>query len=160
MLRAMRWLVALPAGLIAALLVMFPVHWGVVLLYATSRNDPDAMIQRTKPSGEIDTCGFITCFVSAESLERAVQAFVVPFVTLLVVGRIVPSRQFKAVFALFVAYLLVLGAILMKSATSGAYAGWGWLEFAAVIALGVTGAASALFWKFRDWRDSGFPGSP
>ena len=142
--RILRWIFALPAGLIAAGLLMFPIHWMIVLFYYFAGRNPDAMIQKIGPDGLARSCNFITCFVPVESLERIVQAFVVPFITLLTVGRIVPSRKFEAVFALFVVYLLILGALFTRSASTGAYSGWGWLELAAAVLFGITGSILAL----------------
>ena len=151
---AFRWVVALPAGLLAAAAIMFPVHWVIIYVYSWSGTNPDSMIQRVGADGENEGCNFVTCFVPAESTERIVQAFVIPFVTLQIVARIVPSHAFHAVFLLFVVYLLVLGGVMVTGATNGAYSGWRWLELAAAVLLGVTGALSALYGQFQNWRDA------
>ncbi|MFH1140884.1 MAG: hypothetical protein V1724_04275 [Chloroflexota bacterium] len=153
---ALRWVIALPAGLVAALLLMFPVHWAILLVYYFSGSNADSMITTVSPAGEEKGCGLmgLTCFVSMESMERLAQAFVVPFVTLTVVGKVVPSHKFYAVAALFVIYLLVFGGFITLALTNGAYSGWGWLELAAVLALGVSGSVGAVYGQFQDWKES------
>ena len=151
---AIRWFIALPAGLLAAAAIMFPVHWVIMYFYSWSGTNPDAIIQSVGADGEYRGCNFVTCLVPAESLERIIQAFVMPYVTMLVIARIVPSHKFYAVFSFFVVYLLVLGGVTVRGSTNGAYTGWGWLELAAVVALGVTGALSVLYGQFQTWRDA------
>lgn len=153
---AVRWVIALPAGLVAALLVMFPVHWGIMLFYYFSGSNPDSMIQKVGADGEEIGCGFfgLTCVVPPESLERIAQAFVTPYVTISVVARIAPSHKFYAVAALFIVYLLYFGGMITLALTNGAYSGWGWLELAAVLAVGVSGSVGAVYGQFQGWKES------
>ena len=116
---------------------------------------------------EVRGCGLmgLTCLVSAESLERVAQAFVTPFITLTVVARLVPTQKFYAVGALCVLYLVVLGATMGLAAVTGGgpivgrvgfegYSGWRWLEFVAVIAVGVSGAVVPFYRQLQTWRDT------
>ena len=161
----LRWVVAIPAGLGAAILVMFPVHWGILLLYFFVGSDPDAFVTVVGDDGEVRGCGLmgLTCYVSPDTLERLAQTFVAPFVTLTVVGRVVPSQRFYAVGVLFVIYLIFFGAVMGMSAFASGeplygrigfagYSGWGWLEFVAALVLGVSGAVASLTGPFQDWR--------
>lgn len=159
-----RWIVALPAGLVSALLVMFPVHWAIMIIYAGGGN-PDSMISVVDADGVERGCNLLTCAVSAESLERMAQAFVTPFVTLTVVARIVPSHRFQALAVLFVLYLVFfIGVLGLSVATGGGplvgrvgfegYSGWRWLEFVAVVAIGISGAVAPFYRQLQTWRDT------
>ena len=164
---ALRWVIAVPAGLAASVLVMFPVHWGILLLYSLTGSSPETLVTFVGDDGEVRGCGLmgLTCLVSAESLERVAQAFVTPFVTLTVVARLVPTQKFYAVAALCVLYLVVFGAIMGLAVVTGGgpmvgrvgfegYSGWRWLEFVAVVAIGISGAVAPFYRQLQTWRDT------
>ena len=59
----LRWAAVLPSGLLAAFFVMFPLHWGILLIYAVG-GSPDGMVtQIDEVTGEVRGCAFmgLTC---------------------------------------------------------------------------------------------------
>ena len=70
----LRWIFALPAGLITGFLVMFPVHWFLMFMYSIGGNP-------------------VTLFISIETTERLIQGFVIPAVTIYVFAIIVPNLK-------------------------------------------------------------------
>ncbi|MCL0055284.1 hypothetical protein M1N56_05360 [Dehalococcoidia bacterium] len=139
-----RWIIALPAGLIAAMLVMFPVHWALEILYSTSGETLGLVSGKVGPDGEVARCGLTTCFISIETLERMIQALIVPYVTLAVVAKVVPHLKFFVVTVLCALYVLGVFAYFSWLISGGGqrivgnteygYSGWEWIEAVVVIA--------------------------
>ena len=141
----LRWLFAIPIGLVASLLVMFPVHWGLIFFWFFT-GSADSMVSSIGEDGVERGCGLmgLTCFVPIESAERIAQAFVTPAVTLITVSWVFPSHRLYGVGVLAVVYLVLLGSIFTLAAASGGYVGWQWLEFVAALVLGPVGALVGL----------------
>ena len=67
-----RWAAVIPAGVLAALLVMFPIHWLIMIASA---------------SGD----SFIVALLSAEVVEQLAISFTSPFCVIYVGARVAPA---------------------------------------------------------------------
>ena len=71
-------------------------------------------------------------------------------------GRIAPKYKFRTAGLLMIVWIITIGAIFSQGATSGAYSEWEWVEFAAAIVLGISGALTALYVIYlhvgQDWH--------
>lgn len=98
----LRWIAALPGGLLAAILAMFPAHWLLMLLYyLKSLPSDDAFM--TKDGRPVPFFG-----IPFETMERSVMAALVPIVFILVGTWIVPSRKWTAAVALGVLWVILM----------------------------------------------------
>ena len=81
-----RWLAVAPGSVIAALLVLFPVHWGVLLIeYFGTEIDDDGMVIVTNPIAAIPP----------DTLEYLANGFITPFVVVAGAAYIAPNRKTK-----------------------------------------------------------------
>lgn len=124
-----RWIAVLPAGILAGILVHFPIHWAVLIIRSWGEEDDGFGLQNLPP----------------ETLERLAVAFFTPFTFIGVGAKVAPTLKLPTAAVLGLLWGILLGAILSYSASSGAYEGWGWLEFAAVSCLNVAGVVSAVY---------------
>jgi hypothetical protein len=114
--------VLLPAGLVAVVAVTFPIHWAVLLFKGLDQGD-----------------SFGLSNLPAAALERMGYAFFNPLTFIYVGTRVAPSYRIQTAVVLMVLWAMAIGAVLMYGATSGAYSGLAWAEFAAIGVLGVAG---------------------
>ena len=121
-----RWVAVLPGAVLAALIVMFPIHWVILLTYGIGGN-------------------IIVGFLGVDTAERLVVAFVTPFVIVRVGARISPSRRMETAIGLAVATALLLGAGYMFVFTSPTFAGWYSLHYGATPVLNLAGLAVGLY---------------
>lgn len=85
----LRWILVLPAAIVGAVLVAFPVHW---IVFATFRWGDDNIVQLSEEG--------------AGNVERVVTVFAVPLALILCGARVAPSRRFGV--AISLASLLVV----------------------------------------------------
>lgn len=126
-----RWIVALPAALLAVVLVSFPIHW--MIMIATAYN------------GGSDESGLSLWSLPPESLERCGQALFAPIAAILTLGHVAPSYRIYIAGIAAVAWALLIGVGLTVAAQSGNYVGAGWIEFVAIGILGAGGTLYALY---------------
>tara|TARA_Y100000817_G_C16846256_1_gene540149 strand:- start:1135 stop:1593 length:459 start_codon:yes stop_codon:yes gene_type:complete len=116
----LRWIFALPAGLITGFIVMFPVHWFLMFMYSIGGNPA-------------------TLFISIETTERLIQGFVIPAVTIYVFAQIVPNlKKISTLILGSTIYIFILinwillvfnnGFYCYSGNCIGPYSGLAWLE--------------------------------
>lgn len=130
----LRWLAVLPGGILAAVLVSFPVHWAVLLITSGSNEDESLGLSDLPP----------------ETLERLAVAFFVPLTLVTVGAKVAPTYKLYSAALLALLYAMGLGAALTYAGTSGNYEGSLWLEFAGVGLLGFVGVASAVYYVYQE----------
>ena len=132
----LRWVLFAPAGLLAGLLVLFPIHW--VVLLATS-------------GGSDDGSGLALSELPPETLERGATALLVPMTIIFVASQVAPTHKTYVAGVLAVGWALLLGVVLTVAAQSGSYQGSAdWAEFVAVVTLGVTGTLVGFFTAYQE----------
>ena len=123
----LRWLAVLPAGIFAAAVILFPVHWMVLLV----------------TSGEEE---FGLSSLPPETLERYVTAFATPASLIYFGSWVAPSYRLQT--SVFLAILLAagLGGIYVFSATTGGsyFSGWDWINFVIAIVLNFAGIVTGI----------------
>ena len=125
--KTMRWIAVFPAGLAAAVLVMFPIHWAIVM--ASFGETP-----------------FFLNLLSAETLERLVIAFTTPFLIIYVGTLTAPTHKRETGVALAITTALMMGGAYVLAFTGGPLlGGWGSLYFGATPVLNLAGIAIALY---------------
>jgi hypothetical protein len=134
----LRWVVALPAALVAVLAVSFPIHWAV-LIFSSSSKDGDG--------------GLSVWDLPPETLERLGQAFFAPLAFVYIGARVAPAFKLHTAGLLIILWAIGLGAALTYGAMIGAYEEWAWLEFAAVGVLGVAGVIAGGYSVYESQRD-------
>ena len=156
----LRWIAVLPGGVVAALLVTFPLHWAILLIYAIG-GSPDASITQVDEFGEERGCALmgLTCFVSAETLERLGMSFIVPYLIIFAGAWVAPSQRMIAGIAMAILVALGLGSVytFSFSAPQFGYSGWESLHYGATPALNLLAVGLALFTVWQKW---GTPESP
>lgn len=138
----LRWMVVIPAGFIAAVLVTFPIHWGIMIAYALTHFKPEDM---RNPLLEL---------LSAETVERLVIAFTTPFCAIYIGAWMAPTRRVETGIALAVVTALLLGGVYVLAFAGGPQfsGGWGSLYYGATPVLNLVGLATALYKVQRRWR--------
>jgi len=136
-LQVLRWLGIIPGAFLCTLLVMFPIHWVVMLiqLFGRSREGDFISIDGKNPLAAIPP----------EMLERFGYALFTPFVIIIVGAKIAPKFKFPTGIALAVLWGVLFGAAISLAISKGQYEGWGWLRFAITCVLGIAGVGLGLF---------------
>jgi hypothetical protein len=99
---ALRWILALPGGLLASILATFPAHWLLMLLYYL-KSLPSNDAFTTRDGRPVPFFG-----IPFETMERVVMAPLVPIVFILVGTWIVPARKWTAAVMLGVLWFLLI----------------------------------------------------
>ena len=122
-----RWIAIIPAGLAVAVLVMFPVHWLIVITAALGDNP-------------------FLGLLSAETAERLANAFTSPFFFIYIGARIAPTHRGVTSIVLAIIMALIMGGVYVLAFTGGPmFRGWSSLYFGATPVLNLLGIASALY---------------
>jgi hypothetical protein len=130
--KILRWIAVLPAGIFSALLVMFPIHWLIGLMYY----------------GEKPFLGLL----SADTLERLIIAFTTPFFAILAGAWTAPERRVETGVVLAIITALILGGTYVYTFIGGSqYSGWASLHFGATPLLNLVAIATALYTVRRNW---------
>src|SRR3990172_5889164 len=116
----LRWPAVLPAGILAVILVSFPVHWGVLIVTTSAGSDESIGIWDLPP----------------ETLERLGQAFFAPLAFVGFGAKTAPVYRLHTAGLLTILWAMALGAAMMYAGTRGGYSDWGWAEFSGVVVLG------------------------
>jgi hypothetical protein len=93
----MRWILVLPGSVVSAILVMFPIHWVVMLIQLFGKADDDAFVT-------IDGKTLLAA-IPPEILERFGYALFVPMVLIICGAEIAPRFKFQT--GIILAMLLV-----------------------------------------------------
>lgn len=121
-----RWFAVVPGGLLAALAIMFPVHWFLLLTWAMGP-------------------AFLVELLGVENAERLVVAFTTPFVFVRAGAAIAPFRKMETAVGLAVIAAIGFGAVYTLSFVSLTFAGWYTLYYGATPALNLAGLAAGLY---------------
>ena len=142
----LRWLAILPGGLLCALIVAFPIHWGVGLiqLFGMSSENSFVSIGDKIPLAAIPP----------EMLERFGYAFFTPLIMIVSGAHIAPRFKFQTGIALAVLWGIIFVAGMTFVISQGQYSGWGWLRFAITCVLGIAGVCLGLF-RVQRKKESG-----
>ncbi len=134
----LRWLAVLPAGILSAVLVSFPVHWAVLIITGFAGNDDSIGLGDLPP----------------ETLERLGIAFFVPLAFVMGGAKVAPTYRLQTAVVLIILLAMAFSASTTYVASNRDigfdYQGWGWLEFAAVVALWIAGVISAVYYIHQE----------
>lgn len=130
--KSLRWFAVLPTGLVAVVIIMFPMHW--LVLFGTTFFGDDIGIWMIEP----------------RTLERLAQGFVVTSGIIYFGAVMAPGHKFMTaiVLSVIVAVGLVAGYIWVLNDPKVAfdYSGLGWISLGALIVLQWTGIGAGLWW--------------
>ena len=132
-----RYIIAIPTGMITGLLMMFPVHW-LIMFFNWCKSGPEGFLV------ENDQCtrSFPWALINPETLERLAQGAVIPFAIIYVGSKIIPnpSRRipiFLAVITYGWVWMIYLGVLWIEKTPdfglTHVYSGWGWIEFVLLV---------------------------
>lgn len=131
-----RWLAMIPVGLVCALLALFPLHWGVLLLTGMSRDDG------TLGLGDI----------SPERLEAWGMGLLLPWVFVVIGAAVAPRFKPYTAGGLGILWVLTYAVgltwLLTYNETSGRgfrIERWDYLQIASVVVLNVVGSVGGFF---------------
>lgn len=127
-LEVLRWIAVLPAVLVCVVLVMFPIHWMVMLIHSNT-GENSHMLSAIPP----------------DILERFGYAFFTPLIMIYVGARVAPRFKFETGIALAILWGIFFGAAMMYAASRGLLEQYGWLRLTITIALGITGVIAGLY---------------
>ncbi len=128
----LRWIAVLPGGLLFAILVMFPIHWAVMLIQAFGR-DGDGLSLWTWLAK-----------MSPYALEHFGYAFFTPFVWISAAAWIAPKFKYQAGITLSVLWGVGIGFTLTYVMLEYELSGWQWLHLAFTCLLGGAGVVAGL----------------
>jgi len=132
--KIVRWIAVFPAGIAAAVLVMFPIHWLIVMIAAF---------------GDTPLFGLL----SARTVEHLVIAFTTPFFIIYVGALTAPMHKNETGVALAITTALMMGCAYVLAFTGGPqFSGWSSLYFGATPVLNLAGIATALYTIRRRYR--------
>ena len=87
----LRWILVMPGALLAAILILFPLHWLLLIIFAlASSPSPDAIISTKDCS-----TSFIFCFLEIETVERLGYGFITPLTIIVASSYIAPSKKVR-----------------------------------------------------------------
>ena len=141
-----RWVAALPAGLICALLVQFPIHWAIMAISS---------------SGKVGALGFYAKLPS-DVLELFANAFFTPFIIISVGARIVPNYKFYSAIALAILMGVGYGIIFRRVSEDislGLYTPERWIRLIITLLLCIAGFTSGLVTAKAMEQKSNFGGT-
>ncbi len=125
--KILRWIAVAPAGLATAILVLFPIHWLIVM---------------AADFGDTPFFGLI----SARTVEHLASAFTTPFFIIYVGVLTAPTHKSETGVALAITTALILGGVYVLAFSGGPqFSGWGSLYFGATPVLNLVGIATALY---------------
>jgi hypothetical protein len=100
----LRWICVIPAGLVAAVLVSFPIHWFVMINLGGASQDPIIEIQDT---------------ATLENVERFLQALLAPLACIFFGAKTAPSHKTATAVVLAGTILIGVPALAYWLNTSG-----------------------------------------
>lgn len=128
--KALRWIAVVPAGITVAVLIMFPIHWLLILWVNI---------------GDVPFFGLISA-ETIEHIERIIIAFTTPFFIIYIGALIAPNHHKETGVALAIFTALILGGLYVFAFTGNPYlVNWNSIYFGATPVLNLTGIATALF---------------
>jgi len=136
LIQVVRWFAVLPGSIICAVLVMFPIHWIVMLIqwFGPLYEDNSITINGKPPLSAIPP----------EMLERFGYALFTPMVVIIIGAKIAPKYKFPTGIGMAVFWGLIFGAGSAITISRGRFFGYGWLRFVIIFALGIAGVVFGL----------------
>ena len=128
----LRWAAVVPGALLSVFVVMFPIHWVVMLQYMDTP-DYDA--------------GDLEALLSPQTLESLANAFFTPFIFIVAGTRIAPKFKFSTGIALAVLLGVVYGwiaTVIVGEIQQGLYTPARWLRLGITVLLCIAGLAVGL----------------
>jgi membrane-bound acyltransferase YfiQ involved in biofilm formation len=133
--RIFRWIAFIPAGILAAVIATFPIHWLVMLIASNEEN--------------------LLNLLSSRTLETLIIAFTTPFLIIFVGSWTAPAHRFVAAITLSIIIALILGGVYVFAFSGNPILnGWNSLYYGATPVLNLLGIASALYTVNRKWQAS------
>jgi len=130
----LQWAAVLPAAILAALLVLFPIHWMVLIVTSSYSADEDS--------------GLSLASLPPETLEHLAMALFVPMAFVVAGAKVAPRYKLQTAVVLIVLLAVVMSASTTYVASNGQldYQGSGWLEFAALFPLWAGGLIAGVYY--------------
>lgn len=155
----LRWVAVLPTSLAAVVAVTIPLHLAILLLYSLG-GSPDGFVTETTESGEVRGCALmgLTCFISAETMERLGMAFTSPYFFIFAGAWVAPSQRAIVGVTLAIVFALFLGGFYTLTFTVGpqmGWSGWGALHYGLTPVLNLLGIGAALVTICQKWARPG-----
>ena len=128
----LRWVAVLPGALICVFLVLYPIHWFVMLQY-TNNADYDA--------------SDLKVILNPQTLELLMRAFLSPFILITVGAKIAPKFKFQTAIVLAIVlgvFYGVAATIVVGDIQEGLYTPMRWLNLAMTVLLCGAGMAVGL----------------
>jgi hypothetical protein len=128
----LRWAAVVPGALLSVFVVMFPIHWVVMLQYM---NTPDY------------DASDLEALLSPQTLESFANAFFTPFVLISVGSRIAPKFKFSTGIALAVLLGVFYGwvaTVVVGEIQQGLYTPTRWLRLGIAVLLCIAGLGVGL----------------
>ncbi len=140
----LRWLAAVPGGLVAAILAMFPAHWLLMLLYyLKSLPSDDAFM--TKDGRPVPFFG-----IPFETMERCVMATLIPIVFIFVGTWIAPARKWTTAVVFGVLWILLMTVVITWAVSTDRFVWEFTFTTFLVLGLNVAGVIYALRTAFSE----------
>ena len=128
--KVLRWIAVVPAGIATAVLIMFPIHWFLILWVNI---------------GDAPLFGLISV-ETLEHIERLIIAFTTPFFIIYIGALIAPTHHKETGVALAIFTALILGGLYVFAFTGiSLLRNWNSIYFGATPLLNLIGIAIALF---------------
>ena len=137
-----RWLAVLPGSFICVVLVMFPIHWVVMLIQFAFNNeivnveDPISLLARIPP----------------EIIERLGYVFFTPLVLIVIGSKISPKYKFQVGIAMAILWGLLFGCVTGIGIAKVVNMNWLWHLIS--FALGVAGCVIGLLLVHKKQRET------
>jgi hypothetical protein len=138
----LRWIAVLPGALLAVVVVLFPIHWTVMLVQHLGTSSDDS------GSGSPLSLWYYLAKIEPEALELFGNALVAPFVLISVGARIAPKFRFFTGIALAVTlgvFYGVAATYIAGDISDGLYTPERWLRLAITVCLQIGGVVTGLF---------------
>ena len=128
--KVLRWIAVVPTGIATAVLIMFPIHWFLILWVNI---------------GDAPLFGLISV-ETLEHIERLIIAFTTPFFIIYIGALIAPTHHKETGVALAIFTALILGGLYVFAFTGiSLLRNWNSIYFGATPLLNLIGIAIALF---------------
>jgi hypothetical protein len=138
----LRWILVLPGSLVSAILIMFPIHWAVMLIQFTYKKGDTIDVE--------GLYGLLAC-IPPEMLERFGEALFVPMILIITAVKIAPRFKFQTGIAIAILWgtlcgfsigVILLGKTHLRIDMS-------WLRWVITITLWIAGYACGLYYAHK-----------
>jgi len=141
MLDWIRWILVLPVSLVSSILIMFPIHWAVMLIRFTHKRGDTFEVD-----GLID---FMAC-ISPEMLERFGYALFVPMVLIITGAEIAPKFKFQTGIAIAILFGTMIGFFSGTVVSGNIRVDMSWLRWVITVILWIAGISCGLYFAHKN----------